>query len=535
MAAIETKSVAILGSMSYGPGKFDNCLTSAATGNGAFAEGFVLPISTNFTISFWIKTTTSSGLAVFLSWASGCLVGITNGKLRVAYSTTGNLTGTTSINDNVWHHIELGFDGSGSSIFIDGNLELTSAVVHLPAITNMSLFNFSNSSYYIGSMDDLALWNTKLHSSNFTPPAVKADMTDPNLICVARLDVAVTESIDSSVHIKPDNSNILYSPYTWNVVANSAITINSGAYFKVNFTGNSVTLKFDISYTFAPYPQVYVRIDGVNYSWQKFTLNTDTITPVMPADTIAQGYHLIEVFIKSVSTANFKWYALGSSVRFKGLILENNTKTVSSPQRQPLNLIGYGDSILEGGNALNSTAVDLNDRNDGTASWAAELNKLGCEVGIVGFSAVGINRDGGAGVPRVTSSYDKLYYNVTRSFSTPFDICVINLATNDISDITTNFTNFLNALMQANPNGAPIFVLRPFNGNRASELQAACISCTDPSRVYYIDTTGWIGAGMLTDGLHPAAWANVSLIAPKVMQAIRPYLLAKKRGFTKMY
>jgi lysophospholipase L1-like esterase len=534
------KGVAIGTTNTYVTGKFGNALTADGTTNSRAAiEGFALTAGTSYTWSFWMKSTANTSLGVIFPWGGSNYISLAFGKLRINYNGSGNLTGTTTINNGAWHHIEVGFSGSGMIAFVDGVQELTSAIVFQPALatdTPLTMFNLSNASFYNGQIDDLALWNTQLHTANFTPPTIAADTADTNLIAVAPFDATSLDAADGTVHITPDNAAILYSPYTWNISSTTATTINTGAYFKVCFTGTSVTLKFDTQYLFTPFPQIYVRVDGINYSWQKFALSS-SIVVTMPADTATQSAHFLEVFVKSCTSGNWKWNGLGCAIRFKGLILQSNLKTVSAPQRQPYNILALGDSITEGANSLNITAVDMNDRTDGMVSWANQLNMLGAEVGVVGFSSVGVNKSGGYGVPTVLTSYNQLYNNVNRSFTPVPDAIVINLGTNDTSSIATGMTTLLNGLLAACSNNTQIFVLRPFNGGGANAtpaiLQAAIAACDAPGKVFYIDTTGFVAG--YTDGLHPAAWAGSSSLTQKVQQIIRPYLYNKRRGFAKMY
>jgi lysophospholipase L1-like esterase len=540
--AINTKSVILSGTVNYAVGKFGNCLTSdGTTGNAASIEGFSVAASTPFTISFWMKTTVSATLQVMVSgWGSGNYIGLASGKLRVVYSTSGNLTGATSLNDGNWHHVEVGWGAGGMIGFVDGVQQVSSALVSMPGFSTttslFSLFNLNNANFFSGSIDDVALWNTQLHTANFTPPTLQADTSDVNLLTVAQLDAAPTDTADGTVHIAPNNAAILYSPYTWDVNSTTATTIDTGAYFKVVFTGNSVTLKFDLQYNLPPYPQIYVRIDGVNYSWQKFTIASSVVV-TMPADTIAATSHYLEVYVKSCTSGNWKWNGFSCAIKFKGLILQTSAKTVSAPTAQLFNILALGDSITEGAWALNNTATDQNDSFDGMTSWANQLNMLGAEVGVVGFSSVGVNKLGLYGVPAVISSYNLLYRGVSRSFTPVPDAIVINLGTNDQSSITAGLTTLLNGLLTATANNTQIFVLLPFNGGGTNAspaiIQAGIAACNAPGKVVYVDTTGFLSG--TTDGLHPAAWAATSKLTQKVQQVIRPYLNNKRRGFAKMY
>jgi hypothetical protein len=63
--------------------------------------------------------------------------------------------------------------------------------------------------------------------------------------------------------ISAQDSSLYYSPYAWAPVGAGGMgTINSGAYMRVLFSGNTVELSFDVSQMVAPVSQVYTRIDN---------------------------------------------------------------------------------------------------------------------------------------------------------------------------------------------------------------------------------------------------------------------------------
>jgi lysophospholipase L1-like esterase len=258
-----------------------------------------------------------------------------------------------------------------------------------------------------------------------------------------------------------------------------------------------------------------------------------TVTVTIP--TVMQGntdvpYHLLEVIVKSTTETQNRWNGVGSAtgtaVIFQGLTLASGAALVA-PLTAPKNIVVYGDSITEGVRTCGEAASNDTDRNDAWAGWAYRLGALlGAEVGVVGFGATGVSTGGSGNVPSLPNSYNLLYSGVSRTFSPVPDLIVFNEGTNDGgTNIVSAMAGVLNAIISACP-GKPIAVMRPFNGNQASNLQAAIAACNNPSACSYIDTTGFLNASYGIDSLnlHPSGPNNLALIAPQVAALLRPLL-----------
>lgn len=340
------------------------------------------------------------------------------------------------------------------------------------------------------------------------------------------LAATVTTASTTNNALTGGTSNVLFSPYTWNITANDAKTINAGAYFKTIFSGTACTLQFDVSANGAPMTQISYRVDGYG-AWVTTPLASSVVITV-PSDTsgyASAGGHLLEVIVKSTSEGLNRWTPQATAAYLTGIILDASA-TLTKPPALPLNCLFYGDSITEGVRTVNGGATNDTDRNDGAQSWAFQAARiLGAEIGQVGFGYHGFIHAGSGGVPAFPSSYNLLYSGVSRSFSPAPDFIAIMEGTNDGSDVTTPATTVLNGLLAATPATTKIIVLRPFNGtSRAAELQAAIAACTAPARCAYIDTAGFFTSSNSSDGLHPYGNENLFHIAPAVANAIRPYV-----------
>lgn len=321
--------------------------------------------------------------------------------------------------------------------------------------------------------------------------------------------------------IAPNDANIIYSPYGWDVTAQRALTVNAGAYGRVFITGStSFKLLFNLSATMAPYPHVAYRIDGGAWTFQE--MDTEIQIPVPATNTWSK--HLIEwVFVSETESTN-RWYApFATAVNFKGIAVTAGAVTAPATPRKLTGII-FGDSITEGLRTRMLANQSDTDNNDATLGWAWRLGEmLGAEVCVVGFSAQGWNRPGYGNVPVFTSTWNYLYDTKPRTIITAPDFVLINHGTNDQTDPTSYVTSTVNAMLTAYPVTTKIILMRPIGGNWAAQLQAA-VATINSNRVSYLDTTGWWSSTDSPDGTHPSGFANLTQIAPRAAAGVRNVL-----------
>ncbi|MDC1395068.1 LamG domain-containing protein, partial [Bacteroidia bacterium] len=131
--------------------------------------------SQNRTCEAWIKTTGANQEIV--GWgknASGqkwVFRTNTDGSLRVEVN-GGGLNATTPVNDGKWHHVACVLDGSKVSnikMYVDGNIEAISATTDLSINTTedikLRMSRGINNRYFVGSMDDVRIWDIALSQS----------------------------------------------------------------------------------------------------------------------------------------------------------------------------------------------------------------------------------------------------------------------------------------------------------------------------------------------------------------------------------
>jgi lysophospholipase L1-like esterase len=324
-----------------------------------------------------------------------------------------------------------------------------------------------------------------------------------------------------------DNAAILYSPFNWGVTTQAAKTINSGAYFKVIFSGTSCRLTTDTASNLPPYSQFWARVDGGPFA-------PYTLAKGNPTFTVAAGLgkrkHLLEVVIKSTSETIARWTKQTTAVVFTGLVLDSGA-TVAAPVRKPFNILIYGDSITEGVrvNGYEGITNDT-DRNDALQVYSWLLSQeLPAEVGVVGFGATGINTSGSGSVPILGKSYALLWAGQARSFSDPEpDLIIYNEGTNDGGSITSGLEAVVRALLKAAPNARQLLLL-PFNGSHAAELKTV-VATVRSSQVSFGDTKGFFNTADASDALHPYGYSHLASIAPQLATLVTPLLTLAPKG-----
>ena len=331
----------------------------------------------------------------------------------------------------------------------------------------------------------------------------------------------------AAVSVSPTDPAIWYTPYVWNAVGGSGAmgTINSGATMRVFFSGNTVTLTFDVSQMVTPISQIYTAIDnGPVQQW----LVSPTISLAVPAN-LTHGdvpWHTLEVMVKSTTERANRWNPAAPSTRvvFTGLTLAAGG-AVAAWLPKDANLLIYGDSITEGVLTLGGSQADDTDHNDAQTVWSHALGGLlGAEAGVVGFGATGLTRGGSGGVPALGSSWNQTWSGAMRSFLPRPDLIVFNEGTNDGSNnLVPQMTAVLNSLFAACP-GTPIAVLVPFNGAEAAGLAAAIAASDKPSLATLISTAGFYNTSF-GGALHPTGPNDVARVAPQVAAKLRPLLV----------
>ena len=118
----------------------------------------------------WVKNIT--GGDGFFNFNDMFGMGLTNGRLSNYVGNTSGATGftlsTNPINDNIWHHCFLTFDGSTLRSYIDGSLNATIEGITTwtsNILKKIGRYDTSAIRYFDGILSNMAVWNSDLTAS----------------------------------------------------------------------------------------------------------------------------------------------------------------------------------------------------------------------------------------------------------------------------------------------------------------------------------------------------------------------------------
>ncbi|MDN3292762.1 GDSL-type esterase/lipase family protein [Streptomyces ficellus] len=304
--------------------------------------------------------------------------------------------------------------------------------------------------------------SAKLPAQAGAPAAVAPGQPgDPSLKFVGRWDT--------------HSSRTAYTPY-W-----------AGAYYRAGFTGRTVKLKQRGTV------DLWARIDNGPVTFYDDVKGTVHLTP----SPLPSGNHTLQVNYQVVA-GSYR----GDAV-FQGLVLDSGATTFAPAA--PRKLVEFvGDSITVG------TTTSQNAR---TAYGWLIGERLGVEHTQIaqGGACLVATADGCVGLER---QFSRLNPNATTpdwDFSRyQANAVVINLGTNDVghgvssAQFQAAYTRLLRTVRAAHPQ-AWIFALETFRGRYVPQTEAAVKTVTDAgdARVSFVDTTGWLTSGDLTDSVHP--------------------------------
>ena len=124
--------------------------------------------TTDLTIEFMIKTTYFDGLDGFITKGNSSwrIHGGSNGTVMFAGNNSFNdFSSTTSIDDDIWHHVAVTYNGSAAKIYVDGILESSYAASNPiqtnsdPIVIGAMKENTYTSRFFKGNIDEVRIWN----------------------------------------------------------------------------------------------------------------------------------------------------------------------------------------------------------------------------------------------------------------------------------------------------------------------------------------------------------------------------------------
>lgn len=322
--------------------------------------------------------------------------------------------------------------------------------------------------------------------------------------------------------IAPNDPNLLYSPYTWKIGATRATTTCGGAYVKASIQGSpaDLTLLLDYNGLSATKGRIWHRTD--DGPWIRTWIGAGTSINL----TLNSSWpvHMVEIMLTVRGGDGDTWTAPpNGAFNFAGF---SSTSTITSRKVWPRPMKGFalGDSLAQGILTTNTT-----DGNDARFAWAYPLtDALGAEIGVRGFGGVGLTKAGDGLVPKFGTIWNQLWDGEPADFSSAPDFIVTMPGTNDSAAtdalVTSETVTLLNAMLAATPATTGIVVARNLKGTKASAIQAGIAACSTPSRVYWLDTTGWWVAADSSDNTHPFGYVNINEVTPRMAAGISGFL-----------
>lgn len=158
-------TAAFTGTPTWAIGKYGSALNfPGSDSHYAVTASNVTPSST-ISMSFWMKSTSTSTTQVLLDWRLGrvCRIGgVTANKINcmVDDSSSGSATSTTSVNDGKWHHVVLTSTANAQILYIDGKPEGTATETLSTTTGVVYLGRATSATYpYDGLLDNVRLYN----------------------------------------------------------------------------------------------------------------------------------------------------------------------------------------------------------------------------------------------------------------------------------------------------------------------------------------------------------------------------------------
>ncbi len=118
-----------------------------------------IPDAANFSWSFWIKSSDTTGYILSWGFYAGCRFGYTSNKVSCSVSSDSDPSISTAVNDDEWHHIVYVVSGSSQTLYTDGSVsDNTSTETPNTSTTN---FNMGNDQY-AGLLDSVRFYSRAL-------------------------------------------------------------------------------------------------------------------------------------------------------------------------------------------------------------------------------------------------------------------------------------------------------------------------------------------------------------------------------------
>jgi len=171
--------------------------TPYGSGLNAGEAGAAVPSndSKKFAARIRFKTSDTSGNLRVLFGSSNYFYVYINANKIGFHWTDGNSGGLTTINDGLWHEVEVNSGAAGLFVFLDGAQIYSGAAIATDAVTTQSrpfsvrgFGGAANTYTFPGVIDEVAYFSDLVHSAAYTPTTAPFDNSEANAIGVWHLN-----------------------------------------------------------------------------------------------------------------------------------------------------------------------------------------------------------------------------------------------------------------------------------------------------------------------------------------------------------
>lgn len=363
--------------------------------------------------------------------------------------------------------------------------------------------------------------------------------------------VTYVSSLPGAALIIANDTNVVYSPYTWYANGTDMQTVNAGAYFRCSAT-LSATANLTLNINTSTYgslgdairPVLAYSIDGAQIITLIITAANLTGTSPNQSVTLVTGLtlgtHTIQVWLKNLSSTTDNWTPV-EQLRVQSM--QVSTGTLSSVPGQAVltkKALFYGDSLTEGEGVDGLSSSNFQAFNNARANWPSIVaNQLSAEYGQVGFAGTGWTTVGASSAPGLSTNWNFYYSGVSRLSAGAFingapDYVFINMGTNGNSAGAAGVVQaFLASLRTASGASSQIFLMIPFGQYALAGLVSEFNNyqtATPDANCFLINLGAAAAVGISTgqntigniysfDNIHPNA-LKYALLAAQVTAAV---------------
>lgn len=297
----------------------------------------------------------------------------------------------------------------------------------------------------------------------------------------------------------------------------------TGSRFQFAYTGQLARLQFNLQLQQAPYPHLYIRVDG----GARVEVPLDRYIRI---NAEGEGRHTVEVLLASMVEMFPRWHQpLVNRVSFEGVEAAALTD-LPRPRKKQKTIEFVGDSITEGvlidpdcrQHQLEPTDRPTQDDVTATYAWLLAQKLDLCPL-FMGYGAVGATKSGCGGVPRAAEAYPYCFEGAPVTYPHP-DYVFINHGTNDWEADSVTFTAgyvaLLDAIVSAHPR-ARVIAMSPFNGAHQQDIEKLVAEYNERhgKDILFVNGSHWLPC----EPVHPLRDGH-ALAAEKLAEVLRDKL-----------